>query len=222
RGADPAEEWLAGPMATIRVYRLLAQSLDQIAQSGKPTLGRGIRRRPDGRLTITAFPASRLDAVMYGGFSGEILMAEGLDQRGARERQPPFAARRAPEGGVLALRGAATVAPTPPMDVASKMFVEGFVAILKMNPVNEWAGPHLERALAPLIDRGYLRIVYGGAEVGSYLCYHPLVDDVHITGSDRTHDAIVWGAAGPERDRPMAANQPVLAKPSSSPARHPT
>jgi aldehyde dehydrogenase (NAD(P)+) len=102
------------------------------------------------------------------------------------------------------------------MDVATKMFIEGFVCILKMNPVNEWVGPHLERALAPLIDRGYLRIVYGGADVGSYLCYHPLVDDVHITGSDRTHDAIVWGPPGPERDRRMAANEPVLTKPISS------
>ena len=69
--------------------------------------------------------------------------------------------------------GAGNVSSIPPMDVATKMFVEGFVCILKMNPVNEWVGPYLERALAPLIDRGYLRIVYGGAEVGSYLLLPP-------------------------------------------------
>ena len=102
------------------------------------------------------------------------------------------------------------------MDVATKMFIEGFVCILKMNPVNEWVGPHLERALAPLIDRGYLRIVYGGAEVGQYLCDHPLVDDVHITGSDRTHDTIVWGPPGAERDRRLATDDPMLKKPISS------
>jgi aldehyde dehydrogenase (NAD(P)+) len=112
--------------------------------------------------------------------------------------------------------GAGNVSSIPPMDAASKMFVEGFVCLLKMNPVNEWVGPHLERALAPLIDRGYLRIVYGGAEVGSYLCRHRLVDDVHITGSDRTHDTIVWGSPGPEREQRLAANQPLLAKPISS------
>jgi acyl-CoA reductase-like NAD-dependent aldehyde dehydrogenase len=96
------------------------------------------------------------------------------------------------------------------------MFVEGLVCVLKMNPVNEWVGPHLERALQPLISRGYLRIVYGGAEVGSSLVYHPLVDDVHITGSDRTHDLIVWGPPGPERDRRIAARDPLLRVPITS------
>jgi aldehyde dehydrogenase (NAD(P)+) len=102
------------------------------------------------------------------------------------------------------------------MDVASKMFIEGMVCVLKMNPVNEWVGPYLERALQPLVSRGYLRIVYGGAEVGSLLVNHPLVDDVHITGSDRTHDLIVWGPPGPERDRRIAARDPLLRVPITS------
>jgi aldehyde dehydrogenase (NAD(P)+) len=102
------------------------------------------------------------------------------------------------------------------MDVLSKMFVEGFVCLLKMNPVNEWAGPFIERALEPLISRGYLRVVYGGADVGQYLAYHAGIDDVHITGSDKTHDLIVWGPPGPERDRRMAANEPLLHVPISS------
>src|SRR5690242_7936866 len=210
RGADPSEEWLAGPTTTIRMFRLLAQSLDQIAQAGKPALGRGSRRRADGRVEISLFPNSTLDALMYGGFTGHVLLQPGVDERIARELQAEFYSRKDPEGGVSLVLGAGNVSSIPPMDVATKMFIEGFVCVLKMNPVNEWVGPHLERALAPLIDRGYLRIVYGGAEVGSYLCYHPLVDDVHITGSDRTHDAIVWGPPGPERERRMTANEPVL------------
>jgi acyl-CoA reductase-like NAD-dependent aldehyde dehydrogenase len=216
RGADPSEEWLAGPTATVRMFRLLARSLDQIAQAGKPALGRGTRRRADGRLEIALFPASALDGLMYGGFRGYVLMEPGVDERAARERQAEFYGRKDPEGGVSVILGAGNVSSIPPMDVATKMFIEGFVCVLKMNPVNEWVGPHLEKALAPLIDRGYLRIVYGGAEEGSYLCYHPSVDDVHITGSDRTHDAIVWGPPGAERDRRLAANDPLLDKPISS------
>ena len=52
--------------------------------------------------------------------------------------------------------------------------------------------------LAELVLSGFLRIVYGGADVGEYLCQHPAVDDIHISGSDKTHDRIVWGAPGPE------------------------
>ena len=119
------------------------------------------------------------------------------------------------------------------MDILYKMFVDGSVVVLKMNPVNEYLGPLLERALRPLIERGYLAIVYGGAEVGSYLCDHPGVGDVHITGSDKTHDLIVWGPPGPERDDRKRRDDPcsrsrsrassgTSARCSSCPARTPT
>ena len=216
RGAAPAEEWLAGVIPTIRMFRLLARSLDQIAATAKPVLGRGVRRRSDGRIEIALFPASAIDGVLYQRFTGHALMDEGVDEREARRRQAVFYARSDPDGGVALILGAGNVASIPPMDVATKMFIEGYVCILKLSPVNEWLGPHLERALAPLIGRGYLRIVQGGAEVGQYLTYHPGIDDVHITGSDRTHDLIVWGPAGPERDRRMAANEPLLKVPMSS------
>jgi aldehyde dehydrogenase (NAD(P)+) len=66
--------------------------------------------------------------------------------------------------------------------------------------------------LKPLIDQGYLAIVYGGAELGRLLCCHRLVDEIHVTGSDRTHDAIVWGEDKAERDRRRQSHQPLLDK----------
>ncbi len=54
--------------------------------------------------------------------------------------------------------------------------------------------PHAHsRALQPLVDAGYVEIVYGGADQGKYLCNHPLIADIHLTGSNYTYDAIVWG-----------------------------
>ena len=76
--------------------------------------------------------------------------------------------------------------------------------------------PIFEQALAPLIEPGYLRIVYGGAEIGAYAAEHRLVDEVHITGSIQAHEAIVWGPAGPERARRKAAGDPPLNKPITS------
>ena len=216
RGASPGEEWLAGPSATVRLFRLLAESLDALAESGRPPLGRGTRSRPDGRTEIALFPSSTIDRVTFMGFTGHVLMDAGVTPESARERQAAFYQRRDPEGGLSIILGAGNVASIPPMDVATKMFIEGLVCVLKMNPVNEWVGPYLERALEPLIASDYLRIVYGGADVGSALVYHPLADDVHITGSDRTHDLIVWGPPGPERDRRIAAHDPLLRIPISS------
>ena len=66
-----------------------------------------------------------------------------------------------------------------------------------MNPVNDYPGPIFEKVCAELISRGVLRIVYGGAEVGTHLVRHDDVADVHVTGSDKTFEAIVFGG-GPE------------------------
>ncbi|HTE51487.1 MAG TPA: aldehyde dehydrogenase family protein [Kofleriaceae bacterium] len=213
---DSAEEWLSGPLPVVRMARLLADSLDQIAARGRPSLGTRVRTRADGRLEIDLFPASGLDKVLFAGFRGSVLMQEGIDRAAAVRQQATFYQERDPKGGVSLILGAGNVSSIPPMDVFSKMFVEGFVCLLKMNPVNEWSGPFVERALEPLISRGYLRVVYGGADVGQHLTYHAGIDDVHITGSDKTHDLIVWGPPGPERDRRMAANDPLLHVPISS------
>src|SRR6185436_16052141 len=48
-GAVSGEEWLGGPMTTVRNARLLVESLAQIADKGRPQLGRGVRARADGR-----------------------------------------------------------------------------------------------------------------------------------------------------------------------------
>src|SRR5690606_27125200 len=206
------EEWLAGPMATVRNVRLLIDSLTSIANSGKPAFGRRVHYRNDGRIELEVFPTGGMESVMFGGFSSRVLFQEGFDERKARESQASFYSKSNPEGGVSLILGAGNVSSIPPMDAFSKMFVDGNVCVIKMNPVNEWVGPFLERGLRPLIERDYLRIVYGGAEAGAYLCEHADIDDIHITGSDRTHDLIVWGPPGEERDRRIANKDPFLKK----------
>lgn len=206
------EEWLAGPFITMRNARLLIESLDAIARSGMPPFGCGTRTREDGRVEVDVFPASAMDRALFAGFSTKVLLLPGVTEAEARVRQASFYRRQNPEGRVTIVLGAGNVASIPPTDVFYKLFVCGQVCLLKINPVNEWVGPFLEQALSPLIDRGYLRIVYGGSEAGAYLIRHPDVDDVHITGSDKTHDLIVWGPPGPERERRKTAGDPVLKK----------
>lgn len=60
-----------------------------------------------------------------------------------------------------------------------------------------------------------MRFAYGGADVGKYLCAHPAVAEIHITGSDRTHDAIVFGDE-PEGAARKQRNEPLLGKPIQS------
>ena len=107
--------------------------------------------------------------------------------------------------------GAGNVSSIGPLDALYKLFVEDQVVLFKTNPVNAYLGPLILEAFRTLIDQNVLRVVYGGAAEGAYLCTHPGIDEIHITGSDKTFDAIVWGpgaeGAARKATRPAAAEQ---------------
>ncbi len=216
-GPASSEEWLAGPMATVRNLRLLAESLESIGRTGSPgPAPERFGRTPLGQTVVQVFPNTLVESALYGGFTAEVRFLDGVSPEDAQRKQASFYKKRSPEGGVSLVLGAGNVASIPPMDAIYKMFVDGNVCVVKLNPVNEYLDAYYKDAFEPLITRGYLRIVMGGSDVGSHLTYHAMVDDVHITGSDRTHDLIVWGPAGAERDRRQAENDPLLKKPISS------
>jgi acyl-CoA reductase-like NAD-dependent aldehyde dehydrogenase len=145
---------------------------------------------------------------MFGGLSAEVWI-----QPGKPASQGRIYREKAAVGKVALVLGAGNVSSIPPMDVLYKLFAEDEVCVLKMNPVNADAGPHLERAFKSLIDDGFLAIVYGGAEVGAHLANHPSIDTLHVTGSDRTYDAIVWGSDPAEQARRKAEKQPLNTRP---------
>ncbi|MHB8865391.1 MAG: hypothetical protein ACYC6N_23670 [Pirellulaceae bacterium] len=112
----------------------------------------------------------------------------------------------------IVVLGAGNVSSIPLTDTFTKVFQEGGVVLLKMSPVNDYLGPLFERALQPLIDEGYVRIIYGGTDVGATAVHHRFADEVHVTGGIDSHNRMVWGASGPERDARISANMPLLEK----------
>ena len=221
KGIDPrssiaGEEWLSGPVIVIRNLRLLEEALQDVHREGVPRISKSqISTLPDGRLAIKVYPLSALDSVLLPKCQVETHLAQGVDGQNLREHQASF--YRAPHSGkVCVVLGAGNVNAIAPTDCAYKMFVEGKTCILKMNPVNAYLGPFLERAFAAAIDKGYLAVVYGAADEGAYLVNHPGVDEVHITGSDKTHDLLVWGSPGPDREARKRRGEPLLNKEISS------
>lgn len=97
------------------------------------------------------------------------------------------------KGKVALVLGAGNIAAIAPLDVFQKLFLENQVVILKMNPVNDYLTDYLRVAMKPLIDRDFVRIVRGDGAAGAWLTTHPVIEEMHITGSGATHDAIVWG-----------------------------
>jgi acyl-CoA reductase-like NAD-dependent aldehyde dehydrogenase len=209
------EEWLAGPMVLIRNLRLLAQSLRDIERVGHPRLPAKPQTLPSGQVVARVFPTDGFDKMLFSGFSGEIWMDPAVTEETLESTQGVIYQQKAAgetiPGKVALVLGAGNVASIGPMDALYKFFVEDQVVVLKMNPVNEYLGPIFADAFKSLIDANYLRIVYGGAKEGAYLCSHDDVDEIHITGSDKTHDAIVFGV-GPEGQKNKAADTPTNTK----------
>lgn len=205
------EEWLAGPMALTRNIRLLREAL-KADGAPKP---KSVRTLENGQKVVQVFPADMYDAMFFSGFKGEVYIEPGKEPtQGALYRNK--AAGERPNGGVALVLGAGNVASIGPMDALYKLFVDDEVVIVKSNPVNAYLGQWWEAALQPLTDRGVFAVVHGGAEVGAHLVEHDSVVSVHITGSDRTHDIIVWGADPEEAERRRKANDPKLTKPITS------
>jgi len=205
------EEWLGGPVTTVRNIRLV---IDALEAGGAPTPP-SIKTRPDGQAVARVFPRNTLDKVMMGGVTAEVWIEPGKAPSQGHVYAEKKAGRFA-SGKVSLVLGAGNVASIGPMDAIYKLFVEDEVVVLKTNPVNAYLGEHWVRAMKPLIDEGVLGIVHGGAEVGAHLTKHAKIDTIHMTGSDRTHDAIVWGTDPVEAARRKAANEPLNTKHMSS------
>jgi aldehyde dehydrogenase (NAD(P)+) len=205
------EEWISGPYVTARFLRQVARSLRLLERNGNTPVGR-LDETVDGRLSVRVFPAGPRDGLLFMGVTAEVHLAAGVDEAELHRSRARFHKQPDHAGKVCLVLGAGNINSIPSTDVAYKLFNEGKVCILKLNPVNAYLGPLFEEAFAEAIALGVLAIVQGGAAEGTFLAQHPAVDEVHITGSDRTHDAIVWGPPGPERAERMARNRPLLDK----------
>jgi len=210
------EEWLSGPYPLLTALDRLTATLAGIARDGVPPVpARAIRTRPDGQVVVDVFPVDRGDAILLNGVRAEVWMEPGVTRETLIENTASFYRQRDPEGAVTLVLGAGNIASIPPLDTLYALYAHGSAVMLKLNPVNAYLAPVFARIFSSLIDEGFVRIVAGGADAGAFLCAHPEVDAVHLTGGERTHDAIVFGS-GPDGEARKRANQPVLSKPVTS------
>lgn len=212
------EEWLSGPYSVLGAIDAYARTLSVLSEGRSPLDGVRTGRAPGGRLRVDAFPLTGIDRFLLSGFTGEVWLQPGVTPRHAQAAAGLGQLDPAAFGGVGLVLGAGNVTSIPVLDVLYELLAHNRVALLKVNPTQDPLVPVYQRALAPLIEPGFLRIVHGGPEIGAYLTAHPDLVHVHITGSAATFDAIVWGASPDpatfdEAQRRRRENRPLLTKP---------
>ena len=208
------EEWMSGPYAVLVNVAALVRLLGRLEAGASPLDRLRARALPGGRVALRVFPSLPEDRLVVG-YSAEVWLRPGI----TLEQAEAGVARRLREPGqpgrVALVLGAGNISSIPPLDALAKLYQDNAVTLIKLNPVNAYLEPVLSRALAPLVEPGFVRVTSGGADVGSYLAHHPDVDAVHITGNAASHDALVFGP-GEEGARRKRARRPLLTKPVTS------
>jgi acyl-CoA reductase-like NAD-dependent aldehyde dehydrogenase len=209
-GSLEGEEWLGGPYASMAGFTAVAESLEKLAQ-GKSTLA-GVKagKAPGNRVTFRMLPANFYEYNLFHGFHADVWLEPGVSEAEARSSAGLGAKRIGENGGVGLVLGAGNVSAIGPLDALYELVAYNRVTLLKLNPTFGTLLDAYQKAFAPLIDAGLLRIVNGGAEIGSYLTHHAGINHIHITGSGITHDMIVWGSTTekggtPKIDKPITS-----------------
>jgi len=195
-----AEEWVV--LAQIfRCIRQIQSTLRELQSRSKPKIFGSIISGQGKKVELRTFPQTVWDRIIFRGVTGDIWMDPGVqadqvsDLQGSRYKDPSY------PGKVALVLGAGNASMLPVCDSFHKLFTELQVVLLKLNPVNDHLGPMVEKALQCLIQRGFLGVIYGDARVGEYVCNHPIVEEIHMTGSDKTYEAIVFGPGTEGRQR---------------------
>eukprot|EP01121_Diplochlamys_sp_Union-15-3_P019632 TRINITY_DN7452_c0_g2_i2.p1 TRINITY_DN7452_c0_g2~~TRINITY_DN7452_c0_g2_i2.p1 ORF type:complete len:564 (-),score=111.85 TRINITY_DN7452_c0_g2_i2:74-1765(-) len=203
---EQEEELAGGVMPTVRLCRLLIEVYKPAAQAqkaGKPiTFAKPPKVSGKEQKSVTVFPWGMQEKILFPGLSAEIILEKGKE---ASQGTELLEAMKEGKGQVSLVLGAGNQSSIPFMDALYKLYNQGQVVILKHNPVNEYLQSIFDIVFAPFIERNFFHHVVGGAEEGAYLVDR--VDNIHITGSDRTHDIIVWGGLNKKE-----AEKPKLTK----------
>ena len=180
------EEWISGPYAFAGGAATLARSLAALETGDSPIAGATFGSAPGGRTTVRVLPLGIFDSLLLNGFSADVWLQPGVDA--SRAKQAAGLAQRDPAHthGIGVVLGAGNIMSIAPLDTLYELFAHNRVVALKLNPITDLMLPVLAKVLAPLIDVGAVRLLTGGAELGTYLVNHGAVDHVHMTGSIRS------------------------------------
>lgn len=210
-----AEEWFTSPWAMAHGINAYLISFRRLAADHSPVTTKMISGRGDGRVIVDVFPSTLEEKILFSGFSAQVWMPVGMTIEQVRDRAGALWRGETVKPAVSLVLGAGNVASIVFLDILYRLLCERNVVIVKMSPVNDYLGPYLSAIFEDFVTQGLVRFVYGDGEVGALLASHDQVNQIHLTGSSKTHDLIVWGGQVGQAER-KRDNTPVLTKPVTS------
>lgn len=203
--AARAEELATGPLATLRLLLLTAQSLQDIAATGQPRLVTPprIAHREAGSVVASVvelelLPARGMrDGVIFQGHKATVRCANPGSIAVFLEMWRQECATRPRSGGVAVVLGAGNVTGLAVADAICQIFEYGRAAIVKLHPAHEPLVNVLREALAPLVDAGLVTFIVGGTDIAREAVATDAVTHVHLTGGAASFAAVAASTTKP-------------------------
>ena len=202
------EEWLGGPFASVLATQYYIKSLtndDDLSEKKYNIEENSYKVFPNNFIERITFPF--IDAKVI--FNKSMSFDDINKYRG-------FSKRYDIDPSITLVLGAGNFSSIPYLDVLYHLITRKSVILLKLNPVNEYLKPVFEKVFQNFIERGYIIVTTGNIDESKYMATHPGINHIHLTGSDKTFEDIVYGRELTEKERRSKSLSKVNNKPISS------
>ena len=202
------EEWLGGPFASVLATQYYIKSLtndDDLVE----------KKYNSEENSYKVFPNSFTERITFPFIDAKVIFNKSMSFEDINKYRG-FSKRYDIDPSITLVLGAGNFSSIPYLDVLYHLITRKSVILLKLNPVNEYLKPVFEKVFQSFIERGYIIVTTGNIDESKYMANHPGINHIHLTGSDKTFEDIVYGRELTEKERKSKSLSKINKKPITS------
>ena len=202
------EEWLGGPFASVLATQYYIKSLtndDDLVE----------KKYNSEENSYKVFPNSFTERITFPFIDAKVIFNKSMSFEDINKYRG-FSKRYDIDPSITLVLGAGNFSSIPYLDVLYHLITRKSVILLKLNPVNEYLKPVFEKVFQSFIERGYIIVTTGNIDESKYMANHPGINHIHLTGSDKTFEDIVYGRELTEKERKSKSLSKINNKPITS------
>ena len=187
------EEWLGGPFASVLATQYYIKSLtndDDLTE----------KKYNSEENSYKVFPNNFIERITFPFIDAKVIFNKSMSFDDINKYRG-FSKRYDIDPSITLVLGAGNFSSIPYLDVLYHLITRKSVILLKLNPVNEYLKPVFEKVFQNFIERGYIIVTTGNIDESKYMATHPGINHIHLTGSDKTFEDIVYGRELTEKER---------------------
>ena len=202
------EEWLGGPFASVLATQYYIKSLtndDDLKE----------KKYNSEENSYKVFPNNFTERITFPFIDAKVIFNKSMSFDDINKYRG-FSKRYDIDPSITLVLGAGNFSSIPYLDVLYHLITRKSVILLKLNPVNEYLKPVFEKVFRNFIERGYIIVTTGNIDESKYMASHPGINHIHLTGSDKTFEDIVYGRELTEKERKSKSLTKINNKPITS------